>query len=237
MLWAFSSPGSGPKLTTHRFRPHSVGSNRDTRVTNRKYIYQASSKLELAGKQLRQREDDAGDKQTSRKEKAARSKPDKVTPEKSHYEKPAVEKQKASKKKKKTPESVEAKEKKRSGKRASTALGSPLEVEKTAPKSKKKKSKRASAGDETTPSGGRDPKPAPGGVGGAADKETPGVPPRRKSVRINLKKNLVRRIGEKPFPENVRTPPTSRPRGSALKLGATKRKRKGSTVKRSLNLK
>lgn len=39
----------------------------------------------------------------------------------------------------------------------------------------------------------------------------------RKSVRINLKKNLVRRIGEPPFPENVRTPPTSKPKGSALK--------------------
>ena len=41
----------------------------------------------------------------------------------------------------------------------------------------------------------------------------------RKSVRINLKKNLVRRIGEPPFPENVRTPPTSKPKGSALKQG------------------
>lgn len=40
---------------------------------------------------------------------------------------------------------------------------------------------------------------------------------RRKSVRFSLKKNLVRRIGEPPFPEDVRTPPTSKPKGSALK--------------------
>ena len=44
-------------------------------------------------------------------------------------------------------------------------------------------------------------------------------PSLRKSVRINLRNNLVRRIGEPPFPENVRTPPTSKPKGSALKQG------------------
>ena len=59
--------------------------------------------------------------------------------------------------------------------------------------------------------------------GGKAEKgETPDVsPPRRKSVRINLRKNLVVTIGEKPFPEAVRTPPTSKPRGSALKVKGT----------------
>lgn len=54
----------------------------------------------------------------------------------------------------------------------------------------------------------------------------------RKSVRINLKKNLVRTIGEKPYPEDVRTPPTSKPRGSALKVTGRERKK----AKRSLRM-
>jgi len=40
---------------------------------------------------------------------------------------------------------------------------------------------------------------------------------RRKSVRFSLKRNLVRTIGQPPYPEDIRTPPTSRPTGSALK--------------------
>eukprot|EP00204_Picochlorum_oklahomense_P002303 CAMPEP_0118798142 /NCGR_PEP_ID=MMETSP1161-20130426/567_1 /TAXON_ID=249345 /ORGANISM="Picochlorum oklahomensis, Strain CCMP2329" /LENGTH=388 /DNA_ID=CAMNT_0006725463 /DNA_START=2179 /DNA_END=3345 /DNA_ORIENTATION=- len=47
--------------------------------------------------------------------------------------------------------------------------------------------------------------------------DEPSQKTRRKSVRFSLKKNLVRRIGQPPFPENVRTPPTSKPKGSALK--------------------
>lgn len=40
---------------------------------------------------------------------------------------------------------------------------------------------------------------------------------RRKSVRFSLKRNLIRTIGQPPYPEDIRTPPTSRPTGSALK--------------------
>ena len=40
---------------------------------------------------------------------------------------------------------------------------------------------------------------------------------RRKSVRFSLKRNLVMTIGQPPYPEDIRTPPTSRPKGSALK--------------------
>lgn len=67
---------------------------------------------------------------------------------------------------------------------------------------KKKKSKKTERVADAVPSG--------------SDIEKPETQ-LRKSVRINLKKNLVRRIGEPPFPENVRTPPTSKPKGSALK--------------------
>lgn len=45
--------------------------------------------------------------------------------------------------------------------------------------------------------------------------------PRRKSVRFSLKRNLVMTIGQPPLPEDVRTPPTSKPKGSALKQVST----------------
>jgi hypothetical protein len=38
-----------------------------------------------------------------------------------------------------------------------------------------------------------------------------------KSVRFGLKRNLINYIGEPPKPEEVRTPPTCKPKGSALK--------------------
>ena len=196
-------------------------------------MYQASSKLELAGKQLKQGEEEAGDKQTSQKQKSGESKAEKLN----------AEKQKASKKQKASPETVKAnekKKKKKSEKRAPAALGSPLEVDTEASKPKKKKTKRVSSADQMTPNGRSATKQATEQAiqgGQAAVKESPGVPPRRKSVRINLKKNLVRRIGEVPYPENVRTPPTSKPRGSALKAIEATNKRKKSSVKRSLKMK
>lgn len=42
----------------------------------------------------------------------------------------------------------------------------------------------------------------------------------KKNVRFALRRNLVMTIGQPPLPEDVRTPPTSRPKGSALKAGA-----------------
>ncbi len=46
----------------------------------------------------------------------------------------------------------------------------------------------------------------------------PSDPRRRKSVRFSLKRNLVMTIGQPPLPEDIRTPPTSKPKGSALKV-------------------
>lgn len=41
--------------------------------------------------------------------------------------------------------------------------------------------------------------------------------PSKKSVRFSLKRNLVNVIGQPPKPADVRTPPTAKPKGSALK--------------------
>jgi len=93
-------------------------------------------------------------------------------------------------------------------------------------KTKKKVKKAEKAEKETAGSHGHE-----NGTAGATPSHTEDSPlqkTRRKSVRFSLKKNLVRRIGEPPFPENVRTPPTSKPKGSALKqktLASENRKR------------
>lgn len=93
-------------------------------------------------------------------------------------------------------------------------------------KKKKTKKKVKKAEKETAGSHGHE-----NGTAGATPSHIEESPPqktRRKSVRFSLKKNLVRRIGEPPFPENVRTPPTSKPKGSALKqktLASENRKR------------
>eukprot|EP00887_Chlorella_sp_A99_P001477 scaffold8.g1477.t1 len=56
---------------------------------------------------------------------------------------------------------------------------------------------------------------AAGATPGAA---VPGdVSPTKKAVKFSLRKNLVMTIGQPPLPADVRTPPTSRPKGSALK--------------------
>ncbi|PSC72643.1 Ribosomal RNA processing 1 B [Micractinium conductrix] len=52
-------------------------------------------------------------------------------------------------------------------------------------------------------------------TGGAA--LTPGASPSKKSVRFSLKRNLVNVIGQPPKPADVRTPPTAKPKGPALK--------------------
>lgn len=56
---------------------------------------------------------------------------------------------------------------------------------------------------------------------GNGDYSTPVGSPRpdtqRKSVRFSLKRNLVMTIGQPPLPEDVRTPPMAKPKGSALK--------------------
>lgn len=51
-----------------------------------------------------------------------------------------------------------------------------------------------------------------GGTPGAASASA-----RKKAVRFSLKRNLVNVIGQPPKPAEVRTPPTAKPKGSALK--------------------
>lgn len=43
----------------------------------------------------------------------------------------------------------------------------------------------------------------------------------KKNVRFSLKRNLVMTIGQPPLPEDIRTPPTAKPRGPALKRVST----------------
>jgi len=53
---------------------------------------------------------------------------------------------------------------------------------------------------------------------------------RRKNVRFSLKRNLVMTIGQPPLPEDVRTPPTSKPKGSALKVKVNAHRHIGSAL-------
>ncbi|KAL4458010.1 hypothetical protein ABPG75_012875 [Micractinium tetrahymenae] len=54
-----------------------------------------------------------------------------------------------------------------------------------------------------------------GGAGAGGVARTPGTA--KKSVRFSLKRNLVNVIGQPPKPADVRTPPTAKPKGPALK--------------------
>ena len=47
--------------------------------------------------------------------------------------------------------------------------------------------------------------------------EPPAGVSQRKSVRFSLKRNLINTIGQAPFAAEIRTPPTSKPKGPALK--------------------
>ena len=76
----------------------------------------------------------------------------------------------------------------------------------------KKKDKKIEASEPTA--GDVTPIVSPNGLGALDAAETR----RRKSVRFSLKRNLVMTIGQPPLPEDIRTPPTSKPKGSALKV-------------------
>jgi hypothetical protein len=54
-----------------------------------------------------------------------------------------------------------------------------------------------------------------------ADGEGTPLPSPKKNVRFHLKNNLVMTIGEPPAPADVRTPPSSKPKGPALKKEST----------------
>lgn len=61
--------------------------------------------------------------------------------------------------------------------------------------------------------------PVNGGNGNICTEHTLSVS-RSKNVRFGLKRNLVNYIGQPPMPEDIRTPPNCKPKGSALKRSA-----------------
>jgi hypothetical protein len=229
-------------ITSYRIISYHAGSCKETRATNRKYLYQASSELEQAGK-----------RHPLKKEKNGKSLAENGTAE---VTPPAAKKTKAKTKEgKKEGKKEKAKERKKKKKKrqSAEAFGSPLDAD-TAPEagarveggtpassgSKKKKKKTKEKAAVAASEEKREKREKKRG-GKAGKGETPEVPPRRKSVRINLRKNLVVTIGEKPYPEAVRTPPTSKPRGSALKVkgdgpSSTKRKNAKPRSQRSLKM-
>ena len=228
-------------ITSYRIISYHAGSCKETRATNRKYLYQASSELEQAGK-----------RHPLKKEKNGKSLAENGTAE---VTPPAAKKTKAKTKEGKKEKAKERKKKKKK-RQSAEAFGSPLDAD-TAPeagaraegdtpassgsKKKKKKTKEKAAVAASEEKREKREKREKKRGGKAGKGETPEVPPRRKSVRINLRKNLVVTIGEKPYPEAVRTPPTSKPRGSALKVkgdgpSSTKRKNAKPRSQRSLKM-
>lgn len=97
---------------------------------------------------------------------------------------------------------VAAKTKGKRAKKEAEAAAAGATPAESSGKKKKKKSKAEAA--EAGPPG--------------AQAVTPGSAPRSKSVRFSLKRNLVNVIGQPPLPEDIRTPPTAKPKGSALKV-------------------
>jgi len=87
-------------------------------------------------------------------------------------------------------------------------------------KSKKSEAVIEAAGGDVTPIVS----PNAAALVGAADAR------RRKNVRFSLKRNLVMTIGQPPLPEDIRTPPTSKPKGSALKVKVNVHRHVGSAL-------
>lgn len=180
------------------FLGNSAGSNKKTKSKNREYLYLASSDVEQALKHAK--------KKTNVKKTVVKK-----------------SKKKAAKKEDEIPVRIvqEAPEEEEEEQVEKTVAEAPKSQEN---KKKKKKKAKSNTGSE----------PASGSHENGIDAtphhidDEPSQKIRRKSVRFSLKKNLVRRIGQPPFPENVRTPPTSKPKGSALKqkpLASQNRKR------------
>lgn len=102
-------------------------------------------------------------------------------------------------------------------------LQSDLEQSKPKKKSKKRHSETMAASQSTTDATKIDQYSTPQKLNNSrtlADgkqQEGDGITARRKSVRFSMKSNLVMTIGQKPLPEDIRTPPNAKPKGSALK--------------------
>lgn len=195
--------------------PFSAGARPETRATNRKMLYEVSKRLEKSiidqGKGVT---NGAGPAAALQSKKSSHS--DMEEGPSIRQNAGIAEKNKKSKKKSymgKTAGDDAAVEKSKLSLATSTAK--PLEGDAMPRKSKKRKS--AGSKDDTVSSLAMD----------GADEAAGGTPlavvpegdtaARRKSVRFSLKRNLVMTIGQPPLPADVRTPPTSKPKGPALK--------------------
>ena len=213
--------------------PFLLGALQETRALNREALYAASKDIEAAGKQRGKPPSAA--KKTKKKEKELPpvdvEEAGKVKANKKRKHEPTPAKPAAPAAASVPPSTEKPKAKKAKVKAAEPETQAPAEVPAPAsdPKSNKKKLKKqlravaaanGSAGDVT---------PVGSLANGAGQEEKS----HRKSVRFRLKRNLVMTIGQPPLPEDVRTPPTSKPKGSALKVkgpGVTRASLLGKTL-------
>ncbi len=212
-----------------------------TRALNRETLYAASKELEHAAKnrgkpakkekkaaaavgELEEEEEEVVEKTKGDKKRKASSSPAEAGPSSNGVTKTAPQ-----------PSSSEKGEPSKKAKKAKAAAATAAEPAPAAPPagaeelpstssgSKKNKKKRSS---ESGPAGDVTPivSPTTGAIEAAADAQ------RRKSVRFSLKRNLVMTIGQPPLPEDIRTPPTSKPKGSALKVKVNMHRHVGSAL-------
>lgn len=198
-----------------------IGALKETRALNREALYSASKEIEAAAKQR-------GKPPSSEKKKGK-----KPAPAPAQKEEP--QKAKISKKRKHDatpakpandaataavpPSTEKPKTKKPKVKAMGAAVAAavvvppavPAEVPAPVSDRKNKKSKKVRVAAANGNAGDVTPIASP--VEKTKEEEA-----RRKSVRFSLKRNLVMTIGQPPLPEDVRTPPTSKPKGSALKV-------------------
>jgi hypothetical protein len=89
-------------------------------------------------------------------------------------------------------------------------------------KNKKNKKKKAKLSDDDNSQPGNSlATPPQEGPALFQSQSQPGESAAKKNVRFSLKRNLVMTIGQPPLPEDIRTPPTAKPRGPALKRVST----------------
>lgn len=84
-------------------------------------------------------------------------------------------------------------------------------------KKNKKKKKKLSLDSDSEPGNLIKAPPPEEGLTPIQSPSRPGESTAKKNVRFSLKRNLVMTIGQPPLPEDIRTPPTAKPRGPALK--------------------
>ncbi len=215
------APADTPSRPSPSHNP-STGAAEGVRAANRELLYDASKAIEAAVAERAAAAAEAGGKSKQRPAAAAPA----PAPAPTAAAKPAAAVKPAAAAAAAAAEPPAAKPKKRKASDAAAAKGnghapSPAPpaaaaAEPDQPSSKKKQKKArkaaavaalaaaaAAAPDERTP-----------------EPEAAAAAGRPKSVRFSLRRNIVNTIGNAPVPADVRTPPSSRPKGSALKKAA-----------------